>query len=71
MMKVLKRGLKVLMSIGMIAWAICAFAIAFNGVAIGEELENIVDTLFMFSSVAGLIEGLLGVVVLTINEIER
>ena len=69
-MRILKRGIKGLMSVGLVAWAICAFAIAFNGVTSGEELESIVDTLFMFSSVAGLFEGLLGVVVLTINEIE-
>lgn len=71
MMKALKRGLKVLMSIGMIAWAICAFAIVFNGVASGEEFESIVNTLFIFTSIMGLFEGLLGVVVLTINEIKR
>lgn len=70
-MRVLKRGLKVLMSIGMIAWAICAFAIAFNGVTSGEELESIVDTLLMFSGVTGLFEALLGVGVLVINEIGR
>ena len=69
-MRMLKRGIKGLMSIGLVAWTICVFAIAFNGVANGEELENIVDTLFIFSSVAGLFEGILGLVVLTINAIE-
>lgn len=70
-MRVLKRGIKGLMSIGLVAWAICAFAIVFNGVASGEEFESIVDTLFIFTSITGLFEGLLGVVVLTINEIKR
>lgn len=70
-MRILKRGIKGLMSIGLVAWAICAFAIAFNGVTNGEELEGIVDTLFMFSSVAGLFEGLLGVVALILEVIRR
>ena len=70
-MRILKRGIKGLMSIGLVAWAICAFVIAFNGVASGEGFESIVDTLFMFSSVAGLFEGLLGVVVLILEVIEK
>ena len=70
-MKILKRGIKGLMPIGLVAWAICTFAIVFNGVAKGEELESTVNTLFIFTSITGLFEGLLGVVVLTINEIKR
>ena len=70
-MRVLEHVLKVLMAIGVIAWIIFAPVITFNGVASGEELESIVDTLFIFTSIAGIFEGLLGVVVLTINEIER
>lgn len=70
-MKILKRGIKGLMSIGLVAWAICAFAIVFNEVANGEELENIIDTLFIFTGIMGLFEGLLGVVVLIITEIKR
>lgn len=71
MMRALKRGLKVLMSIGMIAWAICAFAIAFNGVASGESLDGILNTLLIFTFVTGVFEGVLGVGVLVIDEIGR
>lgn len=70
-MRILKCGIKGLMSIGLVVWAICAFAIVFNGVASGEEFESIVNTVFIFTSIMGLFEGLLGVVVLTINEIKR
>ena len=70
-MRVLKSGIKALMAIGVMAWTIGAFVIALNGVTSGEELESIVDTLFMLSSVTGLFECVLGVGRLTIREIER
>ena len=69
-MRVLKSGIKALMAIGVMAWAIGAFVIALNGVTSGEKLESILDTLSMFSSVTGLFECVLGIGVLTINEIE-
>lgn len=70
-MRALEYVLKVLMSIGMIAWTICAFAIAFNGVASGESLDGILNTLLIFTFVTGVFEGVLGVGVLILEEIGR
>lgn len=68
-MKILKHGIKGLMSIGLVAWAICAFAIAFNGVTSGESLDGILTTLFKFTSLVGVSEGIVGVVLLILEEI--
>lgn len=70
-MRVLKRGLKALMSIGMIAWTICAFAIAFNGVLNGDTIEESLEAIALLTAGVGILEGVLAVGRLTIREIER
>lgn len=70
-MIVLKCGLKVLMAIGVIAWVIFAPVITLNGVASGESLDGILNTLLIFTFVTGVFEGVLGVGVLILEEIGR
>lgn len=68
-MRILEHVLKVLMAIGVIAWVIFAPVITLNGVASGESLDGILTTLFKFTSLVGVSEGIVGVVLLILEEI--
>ena len=70
-MRILKRGIKGLMYVLLMVWIGYCFFTTLNDVLNGASREAIGNTLLMFSGVTGLFEGLLGVVVLIINEIER
>lgn len=70
-MRVLKNGIKALMAIGVIAWAIGAFAIAFNGFLDGGNTEESLEAIALLTVGVGIFEGVLGVGRLTIREIER
>lgn len=69
--KSIRHCIKTLMSIGMIAWVICAFAIAFNGVAQNNGIENTIEMIAIFTVAMMFFEGILWIIKATLDIIRK